>query len=239
MGYLSQKKYKERENVFFVVVSIVMAAIAFLLLLNPEFTFFNLNLFHFYCIGFIAFLAAVVAKKLVPILVLGLSLVVIYVLLAISGNIFFSDRVNGGDEVEVTFNNDLEMPAALSKGVLVSDDKVLASYAVVNEEAPLMVIMVDFRGFAKDKYKTLLKNLRKFVIKQDVEVVLLGNFGMPAWSKHFRKFTEASGLMVKNRFIFDGFFSVPQFYVLGYKEVGVKSITRKGNNWIVKVSYNL
>ncbi len=239
MGYLSQKKYKERENVFFVAASIIMVAVAFGLLLNPEFTFLNLNLFHFYCVGFIVFLAAVVAKKLVPILVLGLSLIVIYVLLAISGNIFFSDRVDGIYEAEIVFNNNLEIPSAMSKGVLVSDDKVLASYAVVNEEAPLMVIMVDFRGFDKAKYKALLKSLRKFVIKQDVEVVLLGDFGMPAWSRRFRKFTEASGLMVKNRFVFDGFFTPPQFYVLGYKEVGVKSITRKEKDWVVKISYNL
>lgn len=239
MGYLNQKKRKERENIFFVAVSILMVSVSFLLLLNSEFTILHLNLFHFYCLGCVLFIGAICAKKILPMVVLGGSLLVVYVLLAISGNIFFSDKVAGKYEAKIEFNDSLEIRGALSKGVLVSGQKMIASYAMINEEAPLMVIMVDFRGISRNKYEPLLKNLHRFIMKQDTEVVLLGNFGMPAWSKTFRKFVEASGLTVKNRFIFDGIFSVPKFYVLGYKGVGIKDINRKDGKLSVYISYDI
>lgn len=239
MGYLSQKKHRERENIFFAVASFVMVSISILLLINREFTFLWFNLFHFYCLGGILFVTAVIARKVVPILCLGSALVVIYVLLAISGNIFFSDKISGDYEIEIESKGNLDIAGTLSKGTLIAGNKIVASYAIVNEEAPLMVIMVDFRGIAKNNYKSMFKSLHKFVIKQDLEIVLVGNFGIPAWSKYFRRFIEASGMTVKNRFVFDNIIAPPQFYVLGYKGVGISDITQKNGNRVVKVSYKL
>ena len=240
MGYLSQKKHKLRESVFYTTVSLLMAAVSVCFLVNPEFVFIGFNLFHFYCLACVFFVGAVFAKKIVPSLLLGTSFLVIYTLIAISGNIFLSDKVQGSYSVKVEYNNQEWYPDnVISKGVLMIKQQPFANYAVVNEEAPVMLIKVDLSEFGRGSYKAILKHLYEFVIKQGVEVVIFGDFGMPAWAKDFRKFVEYSGLTVKNRFVFDGIFRVPHFYVLGFNNIGIKDLKVLSDRISADISYNI
>jgi len=239
MGYLSQKKNKVRLNVFFAGISLVSVFLVMLLLINPEFGFWGLNLFHFYCISILLFLIALFMQKWLPVAILGISALIIYVLIAMSGNLFFSDRLNGSYRITAEFNKFGISNDAITKGNLVADEKSFASYAVVNEDAPIMLIKVDFRNIDAKKYSVLLKSLHKFIIKQDIEVVLFGDFAMPSWSKVFRKFTEYSGMTVKNRFIFDSIGAVPSFYVLGYNNIGISDIEVQANEGKVVLDYNI
>ena len=239
MGYLSQKKLAARESVFFMLSSVIMSVFAVVLLVNPEFVFLGFNLFHFYCISVLLTIAALWAKKIVPLVVMSVVLVITYTLIAMSGNIFLSDKVKGNYVADIAFGEDSKLTGELSKGVVMSGKDTFASYAVINEEAPLMLIKVDLRGIEKKKYSAILRNLHKFVMQQDIEVVVFGDFGMPEWSKLFRRFTEVSGLAVKNRLVFKSLFDVPHFYVLGFNNIGIKDLSVGKKQIKVKVSYDI
>lgn len=183
---------------------------------------------------------AVIARKGLYVVLLGASLLINYVLLAISGNIFFSDKIADGYSVDIEFGDNKKLSArALSKGILVAEQKEFASYEIINENAPVMLVRVDFREIDPKKHAGLLKKLHRFIVKQNIEIIVYGNFEMPSWSKHFRKFTEATGLSVKNKFIFDGFFSVPKFYILGYSNVGIKDLKISDEKIKAEISYDI
>ncbi len=239
MGYLSQKKHKVREKVFFIAATVVMTLVTLALLINHEFSFLGLNLFHFYCISWLLLIGAVAARKLVIGILLGIILLVNYVLLAMSTNIFFSDSIKGDYHINVTYKGISEYDKVLSKGILMVGQTSFAEYAVINEEAPIMLIKVDLNSVDKDKYALVLQSLRNFVMKQNVELVVWGDFGVPAWSKVFRDFIDASGLSVKNRLIFYGFSKAPSFYILGYSNIGVNNITHIGSEVKATIDYNI
>lgn len=239
MGYLSQKKHAIRENIFFIAASVVMSFLAVALLINPEFVFLGFNLFHFYCLSILLAIGAVYSKRVIPSIVLLIVLIITYTLISISGNIFLSDKFKGEYTTEIEFGKESKFEGALNKGIIISGDDVFASYALINEEAPLMLIKVDMKDLPKRKYSGILRNLQKFVMQQDVEVVVYGDFGMPEWSKLFRRFTEVSGLTVKNRLIFDSFFAVPHFYMLGYNNVGINDLKVSNGEIKIKISYDI
>ncbi len=239
MGYLSQKKYRLRERIFFISATVFMALVTGALLLNSEFSICGLNLFHFYCISWILFIGAVIAKKIVVSLFLGIVLVVNYVLLAMSANIFFSDTVKGDYQINISYDNIVKYNKPLSKGVLMLGQTSFAEYAVVNEEAPIMVIKVDLSLVDKSKRSLVFQSLNNFLMKQEVELVVLGNFEMPAWAKEFRDFIDISGLSVKNRLVFNKFLQVSSFYILGYNNVGVARITKSEADIETVIDYSI
>ena len=120
----------------------------------------------------------------------------------------------------------------LRSGKLILSKNYVGSYMEFLEGSqPLVLINVDFSGITRSEEKNVYKNLSKFVVMQDNPVVIVGNFGTPAWSKTFQKFLNKTGLEVKNRIILsDGSvwfnpFSVPSLNVLAYKKFGVKDVS--------------
>ncbi|MBQ9235171.1 MAG: hypothetical protein IJ184_01720 [Alphaproteobacteria bacterium] len=238
MGYLSQKKHKIRETAVLQAAAALLALTAVILTINSEFTLLGLNIFHFYCLALIFWVAACKSRKIIPAVVLGCTAVVIYILLAIAGNIFLSDEYAGEHRRFIDTQDDWSATADI-KGSLLTGKYEFGRYAVINGDSPLLVLQVDLSGVARDKYPVLLKELSKFVIKQDMPAVVFGDFAMPAWAKEFRDFSESSGLKVKNRLIFgkNGFniFALPQFYILGFNHMGIADLkTAQG-----QVSFNV
>ena len=129
----------------------------------------------------------------------------------------------------------------LRSGKLILSDRFVGSYMEFLEGSqPLVIINVDFSGISRKEEKSVYKNLSKFVVMQDNPVVIVGNFGIPAWSDTFQKFLNKTGLEVKNRIIMsDGSvwfnpFSVPSLNVLAYKKFGVKNVSflpKEKNNY--------
>lgn len=239
MGYLSQKKYKLREKVFFISATVFMALVTVALLLDSEFSIYGFNLFHFYCISWLLFIGAIIAKKFAISLLLGIILVINYVLLAMSANIFFSDTIRGDYHINISYNDISKYYKPLSKGVLMLGQTSFAEYTIINEEAPIMIVKVDLSSVDKEKYSLVLQSLNNFLVKQEVELLIVGDFEMPAWAKAFRDFVDVSGLSVKNRLIFKKFLQAPSFYILGYNNIGVRSIAKSGSDIEVAVDYNI
>ncbi len=106
-----------------------------------------------------------------------------------------------------------------------------ASFLVFEEGGRnLIFVNVDFAGLKTAEEKTVFDNLTKFVLGQDEPLILIGDFGIPAWSKTFKDFLAKTELEVKNHIILSNggswfnLFSVPRINVLGYRNLGLENI---------------
>lgn len=244
MGYLSQKKFKIRENISLHIAAVIFAIIALILFFNPEFTLFRLNLFHFYCLSIIFMIWAIAAHKIIPSLVIFIACVISYTQLSIAGNIFLSDNYNGSHSHNISYSDSLKINKADAKGELFFGKNEFAQYAIINGDSPLLIVRIDLAPLSRDKYSVILKELHKFIVKQDMPVVLFGNFNMPSWAKPFRRFSEYSGLNVKNRLIFSnskekGLFAIPHFYILGFSHMGIDNLRVHKGNISVNINYDI
>ena len=120
----------------------------------------------------------------------------------------------------------------LRSGKLKLSERFIGSYmTILAETQPLVFVNIDFSGITSKEEKNVYRNLGKFVVMQDNPVIIVGNFGIPAWSKTFQKFLNKTELEVKNRIILsDGSLwfnplSVPSLNVLAYKKFGVKDVS--------------
>ena len=230
MGYLSQKKSQNRKSLFFKASSVVVLIWSFILIYNPNLTILKLNLFHLYLLSFILFLLSFIAHNYKT----TFAFFVCYTNLSSSTNIFLSNNFSGRSSfglffsaADSTLNTTLEKT---SSGTLILADDTKAHYTVVQTPQPLTLISINLNKTSIKKIPLVFKNLHQFIVSQDNPVIVVGEFGIPAWQKTFKQFLNDSGLKVKNRFIFTSgskynIFSTPTFYILGFREMGVSNIT--------------
>ena len=200
------------------------------------------------------FLYTMIIKHFGQAIMFALILALNYTILTISGNIFLSDSFKGQDTCEINFDSQRLLSDSFSKdniissGTLIVAQKYISPYIVLNKENPLAFIRVDFREAKESEYPIIFEHLNEFVVKQDVPVIIFGEFGVPAWNVAFRKFLDKSGLLIKNRLLFTesssfNIFTIPSFYILGFKEMGIKDIdvSEKDNRKTIKavLSFNL
>ena len=119
----------------------------------------------------------------------------------------------------------------LRAGKLRLTAKRTASFLTFEENGKnLIFVNINFAGLTGGEEKTVFDNLSEFVLSQDEPLIIIGDFGIPAWSETFRKFLAQTGLEVKNHVIMsDGgswfnLFTVPSINVLGYRNLGLKNI---------------
>ena len=89
-------------------------------------------------------------------------------------------------------------------------------------------IFLDFSLSSNSERKTALKNLAEFVNLQDIPVVVIGNFGVEAWSKDMLQFMDKTKLSVKNSVILSkgqyrfSPLMIPSINILAYKDLASK-----------------
>lgn len=236
MGYLHQKKQEFRKNLFFQSSALIVAVLTVFFLVFPHFGLPFFNIFHLYCLSFVLFCCALLAKKFKIAVVFMATSIVSYTSLSTHCNIFLSDSFKGTNSITLNFAStyplisDLSAENVISSGSLIIANKFLASYVVLNEEKPLTVVRVNFRNASRASYKNIFKHLREFIIKQDTPVIIFGDFGLPAWDPLFRRFLNKTDLNVKNRLLFTksssfNIFTLPSFYILGFSDMGIDDIT--------------
>lgn len=128
----------------------------------------------------------------------------------------------------------------ISSGEILLSPNGRASFAELNMDMQrMMIITLDFSRLTYTEKKTSLKNLAEFINMQDIPVVVVGQFGLVAWSKNFLSFLEKTKLEVKNKAILsDGHrvfnpLSIPSINILAYKDFGIrdmKFLTSKSNS---------
>ena len=235
MGYLSQKKQQIRENIFLSTMTFVLFCVTLLFMFFPVANSKFLNFFHIYCLSGIFFFYSLIVKRFVLSASFAFILAVNYVILAISGNIFLSNTFKGNSRCELTFasqhllSDSFEKEKIISSGSLIIAKKYISPYVVLDEKVPIVFIRVDFRGAKRKEYPLIFKHLHDFIVKQDSPVVIFGEFGIPSWEVAFRNFLNKAELTIKNKMLFTegsrfNIFTLPSFYVLGFREMGVNAI---------------
>ena len=126
-----------------------------------------------------------------------------------------------------------------SSGEILLSPNGRASFAEINiDMQKMMFVTLDFSRLTYAEKKTSLKNLSEFINLQDIPVVVVGQFGLVAWSKNFLDFLETTKLEVKNKTILSNGrrvfnpLCVPSINILAYKDFGIrdmKFLTAKSN----------
>ncbi len=126
----------------------------------------------------------------------------------------------------------LSRSAPRQSGTVRLSASATAGYAeLLSEAAPLVLINIDFQNIPQQELTTAYNNLSEFINMQDNPIVVVGNFGRPAWSAELSELLEKTGLEVKNRIILSNGdsalspFCVPQLYLLAYKDFGIEDIS--------------
>lgn len=106
-----------------------------------------------------------------------------------------------------------------------------ASYMVVSKDGQkIMILNINFSDLKHGEAKTIYKNLEEFILAQNVPIVIVGDFGQPAWMPEFQHLMRSTGLEVKNKVILSNgtqkfnILALPTINVLGYKALGVDEI---------------
>lgn len=252
MGYLSQKKQQQRENIFCLVMMAVLTLLTAGSFAAPGFRIVFFNLFHLYCLSGMLFVYALWRQRYKTALFFTGVLLISYTILSSTTNLFLSDHFKGKLSLEFSFDDDRTLTQDFASSDILASGSVIfnrhtASYIVIRRPAPLTLMRVDFRKAAKNDYPQIFKQLSDFILTQDNPVIVFGEFGVPAWSKPFKHFLEVSGLTVKNRLLFTNgpsynIFSTPGFYVLGFQDMGINDIVvrRKDSKTtvLIKASFN-
>lgn len=250
MGYLSQKKHQARENIFLYFMAFFLSVLSCFALIKPDFSFVFFNLFHLYCLSVLFAIYALVVQKYRQAFLFLFPLILSYTLLSSAGNIFISDTFNGEESLTLSFGDDTAPLASFSPDELLSSGSVLlanrytAPYAVIDKGRPLTLLRVNFKGAEASDYPLIFRHLYDFLLTQNNPVIIFGDFGIPVWTKLFKNFLATSGLFVKNRFLFtEGFsfniFSTPEFYILGFKDLGVSRLSQKNIHGQAFISSNV
>lgn len=249
MGYLSQKKYESRKNIFLCVMMVIMLLLTCAAFVNPGFCVGFFNLFHLYCLSAGILIYALWEKSYKPAAFFAIILLINYTSLAATSNIFLSDKFDGRESVRLNFNPKWQF---LTKSAeLIPVEKIsftksakkqnAVAVMLLDRETPLTIISVDLKKTPKSSYPKMFKLLQDAIIKQDNPVIIFGDFGIPAWNKHFKKFLQSSGLSVKNRLMFTdkNFLKPSNFYILGFREMGLSDINVDNEKTILfDISFN-
>lgn len=243
MGYFSQRKKHERENLFMTVSLLVTALVYFVLLFDGEPGGFIEILrgaeFHFYLFN-IFLLAFTLWRREILFSFLALLLLLWgYTSIAKTSHLFFAETSDSPRSFAVNYKTGLQeyddiinSDAVLlrRKGKIALSPKTGALFRTFEiHDRIFTLVNLDFAEVNSAELKTVFTNLTKFVLNQDEPVIIIGDFGIPSWSPLFRDFMIETGLQVKNYMVYsDGeksfsFFNVPTVNVLGFDNIGIRS----------------
>ena len=235
MGYLSQKKQQVRENIFLSTMTFVLFCVTLLFMFYSVANSKFFNFFHVYCLSGLLFFYSLLIKRFGYATLFAFILAINYVVLTVSGNIFLSNTFKGNTQCELTFasqhllSDSFKNEKIISSGSLIIAKKYFSPYVILDKKEPIVFIRVDFRGAKREEYPLIFRHLHDFIVKQDSPVIIFGEFGIPVWEASFRDFLNKAELTIKNKMIFTegsrfNIFTLPSFYVLGFREMGVNAI---------------
>lgn len=284
MGYFSQKKKQHRESLLLNIILILLSMVSLTIFFddgsNDLINFINLWRYQIYLFSCLVFVYVIFHKRFFYAFLISLVILVNYMFLASSANLFKNVSLNDADNFNVIYqSNTLKsnklisqalknnadvvainshkptlLPSSnnyknygtqqkVAKSFIASDldviksgrinfnKKLSASFITFSHHnQDVTIVNLDFENLQNQEQRVVFNNLTEFVLDQDGPVVVVGEFGIPAWSNVFKHFLNVTGLEVKNKVILsEGYYSlnifaVPSFNILGFKNVGVRSI---------------
>lgn len=243
MGYFSQRKKRQRENMF---LTASLAVICLILLVSffdgsyPIVAAIDNYLFQIYIFNLFLFLFALFHQKILFSVVALLVLLVSYTNISSAANIFSNTKVEADNEFILTYHKQLPSPKAFADslgfasshyGHIQLTPNLGAVFATVSiKDNIFTIVQVDFAKLELAEEELLFKNLADYVLAQDEPVIIFGNFGVPSWSQYFKEFLHQTSLEVKNRIILEdlqhdfSLFNIPSVNLVAYNNVGLAGI---------------
>lgn len=239
MGYFSQRKKHHREDVFLRIMLIIFGLLSILLFFPSQvLPSFVLNyLFQIFAvIAAVAVFAFYVGRPGIGTIFL-MFLAVVFAYTSSSANLFSNIKVPAEHHLMLTgaLGKDFDISGSgmvlMRSGHLNLGADVTAPFkTVVKNFHVFTVVGVDFSELPPRVRRSAFRHLKAFVSQQDDPVIIIGDFGEPAWATPMKKFLIATDLRVLNRLAFPGKhlafnpLAVPSFYILGFRNVGVEDL---------------
>lgn len=259
MGYFSQRKKLERENLFMVCSLWAIAVVFFITLLGSQGSglviFLNRWAFHFYLFNLFILGYTLWHRRMVYFLFALTFLVLNYVSVARTANLFFNRDVASVDYFNVIYKKgaqdydkivNLNHELVRRSGIIELSPGRKASFIVFEKNHRLFtVISLDFGNLKNQEQETVFCNLAEFVLSRDDPVIVVGDFGIPAWADTFKRFLIKTDLKVKNKILLtDGRnafkpLSVPTINVLAYNNIGIRRLKfdEKAKKFDIRLSF--
>lgn len=259
MGYFSQRKKLERENLFMVCSLWAIAVVFFITLLGSQGSglviFLNRWAFHFYLFNLFILGYTLWHRRMVYFLFALTFLVLNYVSVARTANLFFNRDVASVDYFNVIYKKgaqdydkivNLNHELVRRSGIIELSPGRKASFIVFEKNHRLFtVISLDFGNLKNQEQETVFCNLAEFVQSRDDPVIVVGDFGIPAWADTFKRFLIKTDLKVKNKILLtDGRnafkpLSVPTINVLAYNNIGIRRLKfdEKAKKFDIRLSF--
>lgn len=261
MGYFSQKKKQKRVNHF---LALSLSIIAMLLFSGFFFSESSLSRwvdayrFQIYALTVLLLIYALFYQKTVSIVVaLGL-LIFNYTLLSADANLFFNSQVKGNNTLNLSYHRGKtsfpDLVTAINEpskrmGTIRLAPGYDAIFLTFNSDNRIFTLInLDFERINPRQATLAYENLSEFVGGRDEPVLIVGDFGVPAWSPVFKSFLRQTGLQVKNHILLtDGYkvfspLAVPTINLLAYKNVGISKISyqhsQNGEPLLIKFDLN-
>lgn len=241
MGYFSQRKRRERENLFIKVMIVLLGIPAVLALFDaagsPWLEALDRGGFQYFVVALAVFVFALWRQRFLYAFWLLLIVLADYGHLASAAPIFRNADVAGDKRVSIVYRPG-EAPSVrqaptdlLRAGRINLTPDYQAHFSDVQiENKEISVVSLDLEQIPAEEKDLAFENLARFIQSKDIPVVLIGNLGEPAWSDRIKSFLNQTSLQVKNRILpithhskFNPF-AVPQYNILGFKNVGVDSV---------------
>lgn len=244
MGYFSQRKKNERENLFMVVSLAVTAMVYFALLFDGEQGGFLETLrgteFHFYLFNIFILAFTLWHRKILYSFMAVLLLVWGYTSIAKTSRLFFAAESDSTKAFNVAYktgsqnyDNIINVHEVIlrRRGKIDLSQETTASFMTFEKYDNIFTLVnIDFSKVSDKDLTIVYTNLGKFVVNQDEPVIIVGDFGIPSWSPLMRDFLVKTGLEVKNHIVYsDGkqafrFFQVPTINILGFDNIAIRRL---------------
>lgn len=242
MGYFSQRKKHERENLFMAVSLCVTALVYFVLLFDGQPGGFLEILrgaeFHFYLFNIFLLAFTLWHRKILYSVLALLLLLWGYTSIAKTSRLFFAEISDSPRGFELVYKagsqdyddlfEDKDIIIRRAGKIELSPDTEAYFKTFEKYDRIFTLVNLDFAKVPASGQKVVFANLARFVLNQDEPVIIIGDFGLPAWSPLFRDFLTETGLEVKNHIVYsDGkksfsFFNVPTLNILAYDNIGIR-----------------
>ena len=251
MSYFSQKKQKIREQHLFTSAIFIFALFSIsLLFYTHSQSICNLTdglVFYAFIIN-IMFIAFSIKRKKWKALGFFLTyFFIFYTSITSHANIFINSKINSPKNIsiEYTHNNKIDFgdnTQVAKSGYINLDKETRANfYTIYKYNENITFVSLDLSNVKQAKISHIMNNLTKFVLSENNPIIIIGNFGIPAWNNDFKLFLDKNSLSVKNALLFKDnklktdLFITPKLQVLSFDNVGINQLKFKNKKMLLTV----
>ena len=190
MGYLSQKKRNIRENNVLISGLVIILVLSFLLFFDNV-SFLKNNFFIIYIINIIFTFYAFCVRRYSLGLLFSIFVFINFFHITSTSRLFFNKSYNNGYEFIVSYDADkLDKGASEIEINKITNNIISYTYKLTKQDNDISIVKLDLSNQTSSTRQQQLNLLYKFIVNQDIPVVVLGDFGTSVWQPSIQRFLE-------------------------------------------------